>query len=438
MRASSEFELLRKISFAICTEDETEDTILGTGFFFATDGWALTAMHVISKLDPDHIRVLYQGQALTAALFLEAPEQDVAVLFIEGVRVAGHVPLTTRWHANDTILAAGYQQQEYFSGLNPLELQIESYSPLRSVHFRDGREQACLVLRPTDPNYIIQPGTSGGPVLDTRTRSIIGSVIGTMNNQGSFGFAVPFDNLFRNWSDFCDFLNSPFETLASVRKLHAVVEPIEPELKCILKPIPPSTAQPAFEMAACLVTNRQFKEFIESVAYWRPGSGCQRDAMIDRRYLTHWSNGVEDIAQYPVINVSWHAAQAYIAWLSNKLDQPLRLPRQEEWEIAACAGRTWEDCLTEELHPDNVRVNYDFIAGGITPVGAFGHNPYGLYDMLGNVYELCSLEEQGFCARGGSFDSTLYQLSQSLSLEGNECRADVGFRYLHGLRDTKR
>ena len=205
-----------------------------------------------------------------------------------------------------------------------------------------------------------------------------------------------------------------------------------------MRPIPLPPAQPDFEMAAYLVTNRQFKEFLEADAYWLSGSGCQHDRMVDSHYLSHWSIGIEHIADYPVVNVSWHAAQAYVAWLSKKLGKSLRLPSQEEWEIAARAERTWEDCLREELNPDDVRVNYDHIAGRITPVGTFAPNRYGLYDMLGNVYEFCSLEEDSFCACGGAFNSSLNQLRTPLSLEHNECRVDVGFRYLHDPHDTKR
>ena len=98
----------------------------------------------------------------------------------------------------------------------------------------------------------------------------------------------------------------------------------------------------------------------------------------------------------PVINVSWNDAQTYIAWLSHKTGQRYRLPSEAEWEYAARAGTTTRfstgDCLTTD------QANYDgnYPPEGCAegefhdktlPVASFAANPFGLYDMHGNVWE---------------------------------------------------
>lgn len=92
----------------------------------------------------------------------------------------------------------------------------------------------------------------------------------------------------------------------------------------------------------------------------------------------------------PVINVSWDDAVAYIKWLWHRVDQPYRLPSEAEWEYAARAGTTtrypWGD------DPGTSQANFRGSGsqwGGkqTAPVGSFEPNAWGLYDMIGNVWE---------------------------------------------------
>jgi formylglycine-generating enzyme required for sulfatase activity len=88
---------------------------------------------------------------------------------------------------------------------------------------------------------------------------------------------------------------------------------------------------------------------------------------------------------YPVDTVSWDDIQIFIARLNSRTGITFRLPTKAEWEYACRAG-TKED----RYGPlDNIAW-YDFNSGKKThPVGQKQPNFFGLYDMLGNVFEWC-------------------------------------------------
>ena len=110
------------------------------------------------------------------------------------------------------------------------------------------------------------------------------------------------------------------------------------------------------------------------------GGGCSRN--IDDR---NWGRGTR-----PVINVLYSDINEYIDWISNKTNQIYRLPTEAEWEYAARAGTT-----TEYWWGDKMRNGYANCRGYGTkwsgsmsaPVGSFKPNPWGLYDIHGNLFE---------------------------------------------------
>jgi formylglycine-generating enzyme required for sulfatase activity len=91
----------------------------------------------------------------------------------------------------------------------------------------------------------------------------------------------------------------------------------------------------------------------------------------------------------PVINVNWPAAVGYTEWLSRRTGQTYRLPSEAEWEYAARAGTTteywWGDAVGQARA--NCRNCGPEVSHGTKPVGAFGPNPFGLFDVHGNVWE---------------------------------------------------
>jgi sulfatase modifying factor 1 len=114
--------------------------------------------------------------------------------------------------------------------------------------------------------------------------------------------------------------------------------------------------------------------------------------------------------KHPVTNVRWHSAIQYCQWLSKKTGAYYRLPSEAEWEYAARAGSGKpgpED--TEKLGW------YGSNSGNRTHIGGErAPNAFGLYDMIGNVWEYVlepfAPPEHDPVLKGGSWKSAAEEL----------------------------
>lgn len=138
----------------------------------------------------------------------------------------------------------------------------------------------------------------------------------------------------------------------------------------------------AFYIDTHLVTNLEYQQFLVENPQWQKPH--IKDRFHDGDYLKHWdgNNYPEGKANHPVVYVSWFAAMAYALWAGK------RLPTEAEWEYAARGG------LANQNYPwgdtsDNTKANYDRNVGDTTLVGKYSPNGYGLYDIIGNVWEWC-------------------------------------------------
>lgn len=107
----------------------------------------------------------------------------------------------------------------------------------------------------------------------------------------------------------------------------------------------------------------------------------------------------------PVINVSWDDANAYAAWLSRKTRKAYRLPTDSERAHVAAAGTTttywwgneisleqanYDVPLPSRLRPHESRAEIDKVRHRTAPADSFAANPWGLFNVHGNVWEWTS------------------------------------------------
>jgi formylglycine-generating enzyme required for sulfatase activity len=147
---------------------------------------------------------------------------------------------------------------------------------------------------------------------------------------------------------------------------------------------------PAYAIARYPVTVAEYACFVR-VGHAEPRS--QYDRLTWRRQLRR--------PDHPVVNVTWHDAVAYTAWLANLTGQPWRLPSEAEWEKAA----RWDTAThTARIYPwgdifDKRRANTSESRKKMTtPMGSYpsGASPCGAQDTAGNVWEWTSSLERPY------------------------------------------
>jgi formylglycine-generating enzyme required for sulfatase activity len=160
-----------------------------------------------------------------------------------------------------------------------------------------------------------------------------------------------------------------------------------------------------------------------------------------------------------VILVSWQDSQRYVAWLSKVTGKPYRLLSEAEYEYATRAGTSTAYPWGDNIGKNNANCDgcgSQFDSRQTAPAGSFAPNAFGLYDMLGNVFEWVedcyhgnyvgapidgSAWVQGDCktrvVRGGAWNSPPVLL-RSANRDGSAAdsrTAYIGFRVARSLTE---
>jgi len=196
------------------------------------------------------------------------------------------------------------------------------------------------------------------------------------------------------WMDEVPVTNAAFRRFVEATGYVTTAE-LAPDLNEIMSQLPPGSPPPPKDVLvpASLVFH-QTKGPVplnNAARWWRwtPGASWRHPLGPD--------STIEGKEDHPVVQVSWFDAQAYAKWAGK------RLPTEAEWEFAARGGKNgenypWGNSDTSLDHPPcNIwegefpcRSTKEHGYVGTTKVRAYAPNPYGLYDLVGNVWEWCA------------------------------------------------
>jgi formylglycine-generating enzyme required for sulfatase activity len=238
----------------------------------------------------------------------------------------------------------------------------------------------------------------------------------------------------------------------------------------------------AFYMGAHEVTVEQFGQFTTATGYQTEaeanGKGwgfSEATKSLDSHPTFTWKNpGWKQTGRHPVTNVTLGDVKAFCAWLSSKEGRAYRLPTEAEWEYACRAGtRTpWytgadaaglrraantADESIRRLRLKNPPPGFDTWDDGhpfTAQVGQLEPNRFGLYDMLGNVWEWCEdryakydpldnrdprgpKEGDRWVRRGGSWydDSGTCRSGRRVQASAHDLYCNIGFRVVYAPAD---
>ena len=188
------------------------------------------------------------------------------------------------------------------------------------------------------------------------------------------------------------------------------------------------------------VTVAEFAQFVSATNYVtqaEKGQGCAYYGDAEPVYdmEMNWRNpGYEQTEEHPVVCVTLDDAQAYVEWLSASTDKSYRLPTEGEWEYAARAGTESDFWWGNTIGSNNANCGWcgsEWANKSAAPAGSFKRNQFGLYDVVGNVWEWSDTgSDVVSVVRGGAwnFAPSLARVSTRLEIASNFRSNYIGFR----------
>ncbi|WP_448211651.1 SUMF1/EgtB/PvdO family nonheme iron enzyme [Colwellia sp. MEBiC06753] len=203
------------------------------------------------------------------------------------------------------------------------------------------------------------------------------------------------------------------------------------------RPARTENIQTGFAVSESPVTVGDFKLFIQKTGYVtsaETGDGCA--TLVDGKPVydvaLNWRNpGFNQTDQHPLVCVNKADIEKYFAWISGITRKTYRLPTEVEWEYVARAGSDNDFWWGNDVGNDNANCAYcgsNWSNVSTSPVQSFKANKFGLYDTVGNVWELTSGDD--VVARGGAwnFAPKLSRTTVRLSLPESFRSNYLGFR----------
>lgn len=182
---------------------------------------------------------------------------------------------------------------------------------------------------------------------------------------------------------------------------------------CTREPLMLPVAGAEFEVAKYLVTNEQYRYFVEDGGYtvkWDKAwsiEGLKRRKQEGWKEPRWWDDNRFNRANQPVVGISWYEGEAYANWLSEVTGKAYRLPTDEEWFQVAQnpegSDYAWGEWAEEHANTAEAGIRRTS-AVGMFPQGA-AHN--GALDVTGNVWEWTTTwydkDKDSFVVRGVSW-----------------------------------
>jgi formylglycine-generating enzyme required for sulfatase activity len=196
------------------------------------------------------------------------------------------------------------------------------------------------------------------------------------------------------WMDETEVTNGQFQEFVKATGFVTTAEK-KPEWEELKKQVPPGTPKPPDEMlqpGSLVFTPPNHPVPLQDIsAWWAWTIGA------DWQHPDAPSSSLKGRENHPVVHISWDDAGAYCRWAGK------RLPTEAEWEFASRGGLEKKRyAWGEEFNPGGNWMANTFQGNfpnsdtgqdgfkGVAPVKSFKPNGYGLYDMIGNVWEWTS------------------------------------------------
>ena len=431
----------------------------------AGEGGALAAFRAALALAPKQPRAMQGIAAVESAMIRRAEDAARASDF---ETAAQWLQRSSELRKDAATVADARKRVESIRDASVARLRDEAVAemaaPLTPLVLRHAREKLAEALRIARP---------GDPVAaDLRERVFLATHYGRFRPGQAFTDAMPSGG------------RGPEMMVVPHGAFTMGAAASEPDAADHEKPAHYVRFERGFAMSRRAVTVGEFRRFVEASGYrpraTRRGFSIvydERSGNFIRRSGVDWRSdyaGAPAHDRQPVLHVSVRDAEAYAEWLAERTGQPYRLPSEAEYEYALRAGRSgrypWGDAAVPPPSAGNLTgakdvslsgrrwnnafANYGDGWWGPAPVGSYPPNPWGLFDMGGNVSEWVADCWHGSyrrapadgaawfnpgcrsrVIRGGSWASSP-QTSRAAwrsSVDSDMTNARIGFRVVRGI-----